>query len=207
MDDRVSWLRCWDTSWLTQISAGEQLAQCILSLCWCANANSPLELLLPVLPVWGYLWSRVSRHQTLQLQCLSLSDGVNSLTVALLLHVTGLTWVHDAHSRGRCGGQQHRDNTFNMCVMWLVRIITVEVKFVSASCYQQIQPIRNSCFSLTKSNWKLCTLKVSSKTSHTIRMPQTTRFFPNITKMSLLRKQKHVFPVFLLTRILSLSSL
>ena len=55
----------------------------------------------------------MSSHQTLQLQSLSLSDGVDSLAVTLLLHVAGLTRVHDAHSRRRCGRVQQVSSGFN----------------------------------------------------------------------------------------------
>lgn len=53
----------------------------------------------------AYLWSRMSRHQTGELQGLSLSDGVDSLCVPLLLNITGMPWVYNADSRRCCGGE------------------------------------------------------------------------------------------------------
>lgn len=50
-----------------------------------------------------YLWPRMARHQTGELQGFSLSDGVDSLRVPLLFDITGVTWVDNADSRRCCG--------------------------------------------------------------------------------------------------------
>ena len=45
----------------------------------------------------------MSGDQAGELQGLPLPDGVHPLSVAFLLHVTGMARVHDTNSRGRCG--------------------------------------------------------------------------------------------------------
>lgn len=49
------------------------------------------------------------RHQTGELQGLSLSDGVDSLRVPLLLNIAGMPWVYNADSwRGCRGGEKNK---------------------------------------------------------------------------------------------------
>lgn len=48
------------------------------------------------------------RHQTGELQGLSLSDGVDSLRVPLLLYIAGMPWVYNADGRRRCGEKKHK---------------------------------------------------------------------------------------------------
>ena len=50
-----------------------------------------------------HLGSRMARHQTGELQGLSLSDGVDSLSVSLLLDITSMSRVYNADSRRGCG--------------------------------------------------------------------------------------------------------
>lgn len=60
-----------------------------------------------------YLWSRMPRHQTGELQGFSLSDGVDSLRVPLLLNIAGMPWVYNADSRRGCGGKQKKRESPN----------------------------------------------------------------------------------------------
>lgn len=55
-----------------------------------------------------YLWSRMPRYQTGELQGLSLSNGVDSLRVPLLLNITGMSWVYNADSRRGCGDKKKK---------------------------------------------------------------------------------------------------
>lgn len=48
------------------------------------------------------------RHQTGELQGLSLSDGVDPLRVPLLFNITGMPRVYDADGRRRCGGKKEQ---------------------------------------------------------------------------------------------------
>lgn len=56
----------------------------------------------------SHLWSRVPGDQTGQLEGLSFTDGVHPLRVALLLDIARVAGVHNADSRGSCGGTKRK---------------------------------------------------------------------------------------------------
>lgn len=58
------------------------------------------------------------RHQTGELQGFSLSDGVDSLRVPLLLNIAGMPWVYNADSRRGCGRKKEKKKAQTMLAFW-----------------------------------------------------------------------------------------